>query len=146
MTQSLRASTVKLATATAVVLLAAGGAAASVAAAAPHSAAAHHAAPPVSHQLCYRTSVAGAHIPPNVRLINQFSPGGFKPTITAGQVLCNPVTKTVVGGETFPATNLRAQPAFSTILSNIAGQTGTTSYTDTNATGPGSFFYRVGIQ
>ena len=44
MTQSLRASTVKLATATAVVLLAAGGAAASVAAAAPHSAAAHHAA------------------------------------------------------------------------------------------------------
>ena len=108
MTQSLRASTVKLATATAVVLLAAGGAAASVAAAAPHSAASHRAAPPVSHQLCYRTSVAGAHIPPNVRLKNQFSPGGFKPTITAGQVLCNPVTKTVVGGETFPATNLRA--------------------------------------
>jgi len=35
---------------------------------------------------------------------------------------------------------------FSTIQSNIVGQTGTTSYTDTNAVGPGSFFYRVGAQ
>src|SRR5690349_13530663 len=94
MTQSLRASAIKLATATAVVLLAAGGAAATIAAAAPHHAAAHRAAPAVDHQLCYRTGVSGSHIPANVTLKNQFSPNGFHPTITAGQVLCNPVKKT----------------------------------------------------
>ena len=43
-------------------------------------------------------------------------------------------------------TNLAGQPPFSAIVSNIAGQTGTASYTDTNAAGPGPFFYRVGIQ
>jgi hypothetical protein len=108
MTQSLRASAIKLATATAVVLLAAGGAAASIAAAAPHHAASHRAAPAVDHQLCYRTGVSGTHIPANVTLLNQFSPNGFHPTITTGVVLCNPVKKTVVGGETFPITNPRA--------------------------------------
>ncbi len=43
-------------------------------------------------------------------------------------------------------TNLGMQPSFSTIQSNIVGQTGTTSYTDTNAVGNGPFFYRVGVQ
>ena len=37
------------------------------------------------------------------------------------------------------------QPEFPTIQSNIVGQADTTSYTDTNAAGPGPFFYRVGV-
>jgi hypothetical protein len=36
-------------------------------------------------------------------------------------------------------------PVFSTIYSNIAGQAGATSRTDTNC-GTGPFFYRVGVQ
>jgi hypothetical protein len=35
--------------------------------------------------------------------------------------------------------------SFQTIATNIPGQSGTTSYTDTNAPAPGPWFYRVGV-
>jgi hypothetical protein len=44
------------------------------------------------------------------------------------------------------ATNLDAAPPYSLLTSNLVGQAGTTTYTDTNAVGPGPFFYRVGVQ
>ncbi len=43
------------------------------------------------------------------------------------------------------STNLISQPPFTTIQSNITGQTNTTSYTDTTATGNIPYFYRVGV-
>jgi predicted outer membrane repeat protein len=44
------------------------------------------------------------------------------------------------------STNILVPPAFTPIQSNIVGQAGTTSFTDTNAAGAGPFFYRVGVQ
>ncbi len=44
------------------------------------------------------------------------------------------------------ANGLDAASSFSLLTSNIVGQAGTTVYTDTNANGPGPFFYRVGVQ
>jgi hypothetical protein len=54
-----------------------------------------------------------------------------------------------VSGRTYlleRSTNLAAQPAFSTVQSNLAGVDGITSCTDTNAVGDGPCFYRIGLQ
>ena len=37
-------------------------------------------------------------------------------------------------------------PSFQLLATNLPGQSGTTSYTDTNAPAPGPWFYRVGVQ
>jgi len=44
------------------------------------------------------------------------------------------------------STNLSVEPTFSSAQSNLVGQAGTTIYTDTNASGRGPVFYRVGVQ
>ncbi len=43
------------------------------------------------------------------------------------------------------AVNLAASPTFTPVATGIPGQTGTTTYTDTNAIGAGPWFYRVGV-
>ena len=44
------------------------------------------------------------------------------------------------------STTLSAPSEFSLVQSNLPGESGTMSYTDTNATGSGPYFYRVGVQ
>jgi len=70
-------------------------------------------------------------------------------TTTTNSVSGPIITWQSVAGVTYlvqRGADLTAQPAFSTIQSNIVGQSGTTSYTDTNGVGAAQFFYRVGVQ
>jgi hypothetical protein len=67
--------------------------------------------PPVDHQLCY-TAAGTFKVPTNVRLIDQFSPNGFIPTIGRQAVLhCNPVIKFLPSGKVFKVTNSAAHLA-----------------------------------
>jgi hypothetical protein len=43
------------------------------------------------------------------------------------------------------STNLAASPVFVPLATDVFGQAGTTSFTDTSAAGAGPFFYRVGV-
>jgi hypothetical protein len=43
------------------------------------------------------------------------------------------------------STNLWASPPFSLLATNLPGQPGTTTYTDTNAAALAPLFYRVGV-
>jgi hypothetical protein len=43
-------------------------------------------------------------------------------------------------------TDLNLAPVFQTVATNIPGQSGNTSYTDSNAPAPGPYYYRVGVQ
>ncbi len=52
--------------------------------------------------------------------------------------------QSVVGVGYFLEGSTNAGLAFSVVATNIVGQAATTSYADTNATGAGPFFYRVG--
>ncbi len=51
------------------------------------------------------------------------------------------------GGKTCALTEpvFGRQPLFTPLATNIPGQPGTTSYTDTNAPGASLLFYRVGV-
>jgi hypothetical protein len=44
------------------------------------------------------------------------------------------------------STSLLAPMSFGPVATNVPGQAGTTSYTDTSTSGPGPFLYRVRVQ
>jgi hypothetical protein len=87
--------------------VAASAAATAPAAAGKASAPRQAAAAKLDHQLCY-TATGQIKVPNNVKLINQFVPKGFAVKIGKIAVHCNPVTKILPTGASFPAANPRA--------------------------------------
>ncbi len=83
---------------------------------------------------------------------------GTNPRITSSVLKLKSPTNSVAGtkvtwqsvsGVTYylqRATNLAAQPPFTTYVSNLTGLAVSTSYTDTTATNATPYFYRVGVQ
>ena len=53
--------------------------------------------------------------------------------------------QSVTGVSYFLARSANLASPFTVVATNILGQAGTTTYGDTNATGAGSLFYRVGV-
>jgi len=53
--------------------------------------------------------------------------------------------QSVAGTNYFLRRSTQLATPFTTVATKILGQSGTTTYEDTNATGPGPFFYRVGV-
>jgi len=54
--------------------------------------------------------------------------------------------ESVAGVNYFLERSVNLSAPFMLLATNIIGQAGTTSYADTNATGAGPFFYRVGVK
>jgi hypothetical protein len=133
MSLSFRPTVVRAGLAAAVAVLAAGGTLAGVTAAAASPASHPAAAATISHQLCYTASGTGYKIPKDVVLENQFSPGGFVPTIGPVAFHCNPVAKTLPTGKVFPIVNPNAHllcfsisaPSTATQLVQVTNQFGT---------------------
>ena len=53
--------------------------------------------------------------------------------------------QSVAGVNYFLKRSANLASPFTLVATNIIGQAGTTTYGDTNATGAGPFFYRVGV-
>jgi hypothetical protein len=54
--------------------------------------------------------------------------------------------QSVAGVSYFLERSANLTTPFTVLATGIPGQAGITSYADTNATGPGPFFYRVGVE
>ena len=80
---------------------------------------------------------------------------GLNPTNAASVLKMSSLSNSVTGMKvTWQSVNTRTYylqsstnlPVFTSVKSNIVGQAGSTSYTDTTATNGGPYFYRVGVQ
>jgi PKD repeat protein len=87
----------------------------------------------------WKTGTVPTDIASVLKVVAHVQPG------IAGVVLTWPST-TGVNYFVQRGSDLSAPAPFVTIQDNVAGQTSTTSFTDTNAIGTGPFFYRVGVQ